>query len=1108
MIKTTTRLQSHSQSDSASGSASARGFALVIALGLMSFILLLILSLTAFVRVESQAANTHLVRLEARQNALLGMHIALGNLQRFAGPDQRITARADIDATVASAAEANPTTKGGNRQWTGVWDTTDNRFLGYLISGFEGEENTALAVDFVAAVDAQGRLNDPSQAVLVGANSTTVERGFLTAPRQSIDSGSGSGNHAWWVGDLGLRAQISSHIASETTVPETSQPVLFPMRAATAELLGLDIETQLDSVFSFPQLDLILREAGVAAPETVRKDFYFDLTSRSTGLLTDARQGGFKKSLNAAFEGQMERLRDHHGSNLIFPPQMASAIDLGGPDWRQLQDYYRLPEVLSGSGFDASIASRRMTDTQGAIFPVMLHFQSWIHGSVIEGAGGRFARRLHVFPLVAFWNPYDVTLRGQTFYLRWMRDPPRVRVQVRYTLSDGTSHLSPGGLIQIDNLNNGPYQLDIPDIPPGGIVVLTPDQSAAWNSNTPMTPGDRDTYYFRSGDFILNPAGNAFVDLTDAELEIILTGEDNSNFASLGLGTDRSQLLYNGGELNDFYFFLQWIPIWGHRNTSINNPAALTFTPARPYPTAEVPSPSTIWSAPDGNLEGPVFGFFATLRQPELAINPQPHRHIRWLANFNPRASRIGRSPQDYQTGGQRGFNTTPNYIGATSINTNLYHTAFRAFNVGLSTLRPPEQTVLFSIPRRKEHILSIGDLRHANLSHYGVGGIEQREAHRRMVLDSFRPAMPIGESLADPRLLSNQVFREDWPMARYPKGSPDPQALVPEAVHYDWSYLLNEALFDNYFLAGLTSNWLQDAWQDWTPGDSLPILPNARLKLAVDGRSQMFDRGQWRQELGDFDDAAQHLRIDGAFNINSTSVAAWIAQLSAFKEIDVATRHAGTVNSNGEDSLLVRTLFPLLNDFSTGTENEPQAYAGFRRLSATQITQLAEAIVSVVRKRGPFFSLADFINREPTSSTLEHQLKGPLQMAIDRSGINVSLESSVVVSQPSDFPDTWSAEGFSEYNRDALAGPLLHGIPGYLSQGDLVARLGSAWSARSDTFVIRAYGDTESADGTPSARAVCEAIVQRMPEPVDPANSNNRVFRVVNFRWLGEQEI
>ena len=72
------------------------GFALVIALSLMAFVLLLTLSITSFVVVEQQSANIARQQLTAKQNALVGLQIAIGELQQRLGPDQRATASADI----------------------------------------------------------------------------------------------------------------------------------------------------------------------------------------------------------------------------------------------------------------------------------------------------------------------------------------------------------------------------------------------------------------------------------------------------------------------------------------------------------------------------------------------------------------------------------------------------------------------------------------------------------------------------------------------------------------------------------------------------------------------------------------------------------------------------------------------------------------------------------------------------------------------------------------------------------------------------------------------------------------------------------------------------
>jgi hypothetical protein len=88
-----------------------------------------------------------------------------------------------------------------------------------------------------------------------------------------------------------------------------------------------------------------------------------------------------------------------------------------------------------------------------------------------------------------------------------------------------------------------------------------------------------------------------------------------------------------------------------------------------------------------------------------------------------------------------------------------------------------------------------------------------------------------------------------------------------------------------------------------------------------------------------------------------------------------------------------------------------------------------------------------------------------------------------------------------------------------------VLAALGSILTVRSDTFLIRAYGEAvnpvrEDPDGNPlvEGRAWCEAVVQRTPDYVDP-NANapwergsdlstlneqlGRRFEIVSFRWL-----
>ena len=161
---------------------------------------------------------------------------------------------------------------------------------------------------------------------------------------------------------------------------------------------------------------------------------------------------------------------------------------------------------------------------------------------------------------------------------------------------------------------------------------------------------------------------------------------------------------------------------------------------------------------------------------------------------------------------------------------------------------------------------------------------------------------------------------------------------------------------------------------------------------------------------------------------------------------------------------------------------------------------------------------MAEFVNRRLGDD--ETAQRGALQQAID----NAELNESLAATSNAGFQIPPGAVATYKYaNPDAGTGSSYQGAPGYLSQADLLTVLGNAATPRSDTFTIRAYGEARDAGGKPVARATCEAVVQRVPEYVDPADraevrpaelsseSNKRFgrrFNIVSFRWLAPAEI
>jgi hypothetical protein len=182
----------------------------------------------------------------------------------------------------------------------------------------------------------------------------------------------------------------------------------------------------------------------------------------------------------------------------------------------------------------------------------------------------------------------------------------------------------------------------------------------------------------------------------------------------------------------------------------------------------------------------------------------------------------------------------------------------------------------------------------------------------------------------------------------------------------------------------------------------------------------------------------------------------------------------------------------------------------GFRSLTDSQITDLARRLVKQVRQRGPFLSLGEFVNRRIGTSDL--CLKGPLQTVIDEAGINSAS-----------LYDAFDTSGYPENGKaNILPNKTGVGIPGYLTQADVLQSIAPVMTARSDTFTIRGYGEAKDASGKVLATAWCEAVVQRTPEFFDAsdpphtavANLNKtnltygRRFAVISFRYLMPSEV
>lgn len=182
-----------------------RGFALVLTLGLLALLVLAVFALGALVRVNSQVAAGSVAQMQARQNARLALEVAIGELQRQAGPDDRLTGMAGVAAVPAGAGNAA-------RHWCGVWDAR-GAFVAWLASGADGVALPVLTGDQAVLLVSTGS---------VGGDAT--DREHVKAIRLPVPGPGGhgsaapAGHFAYWVGDEGVKLSCALDEA-EAVVP-------------------------------------------------------------------------------------------------------------------------------------------------------------------------------------------------------------------------------------------------------------------------------------------------------------------------------------------------------------------------------------------------------------------------------------------------------------------------------------------------------------------------------------------------------------------------------------------------------------------------------------------------------------------------------------------------------------------------------------------------------------------------------------------------------------------------------------------------------------------------------------------------------------------------
>lgn len=1165
---------------------STGGFALVIALALMAFVVLLLLSITTLVRIETRSATASLGRLQAEQNALLGLMVGLGDLQKATGADQRVTATASL--LNASAA--------GNRYWVGVWDSSSHdrldpantwAFRGWLVSAPENSgvdqldyPEDGVVTDGLAGVE-----------LFAGRDSagSAVPENSIHAPLVAIDGGSSKVSaYAYAIEDEGLKAKVSWN-EDEERVDRLPSSLLQRSRLSAPP--GVDTSVfagPFASELNYPLTDPAnrdflsswsrvqqtdqLRLLGDADPgadwlESQRHN----LTLASKGLLTDTKNGGLKRDLSLAFEmdaaeedpnqltnfnqaigefvGSGGRSADPHsaiyqvgGQNFftrfIFADNTSGGIARGGT-WHAMRDYYNLYKRLrlssSGSGYEMDLqpyfpnrselsgvydlfyrsrfaqpsgftdvytqelgsgGQYRYMPSRGSYTPILLGYRFALTLVPVDwdsdaGTGGL---ALAFDPFFYLWNPYDQAIRFENIKIQYSNLPLLVSISVEDPSGDQTYRAflddyiieNVGGLNKFETfLNDGGEDVVME---PGEILVFSSQQAG---TSTESWPGPQ--LNDNSGILLRNhpETGGLPIPITEdslidvemtTDLRNAILPDDFANpwtskawfITNLDFVAD-DDLSYAIGRQNDpqrrtkhlqHVFINMASPVdsnanWDRTVVLSDISVSVDMAPGVKYPVGYF----------DNLMKGTRDDADGTMRVAPFAhFNPtSTFQALRWSWVPPNRFSLLEAEPN---------INAMlPSTINDGKTSWGDGYASLISGGVDIDTTTVSMREIPTTPP------VSLATMGSADIAPF-----------------IFDPVRTIGESSPSPLIALDGIHEM----------TPAPHAMEI----YDSTWLANDALWDRYFFSGIVPDY-QITAGGYSPqgnlGEALAdFLDEETVSAHLNSRIQPIGAAEAGTVLGELDPVssvdgykriAEYVFQDGVFNINSSSVEAWTALLRSNRDLVLGGRGGVNASPGSGQTPFPKTAEPLADD--------GDSWAGYASLSDLEIDRLAAEIVNQVKLRGPFMGLSDFVNRRIESGALGEA--GALQAAINAANLNSAIQSEGATPEYTDtnlFPDGTSADW----------GNTASGIGGYLTQADLLKAIGSAITARSDTFRITAHGQYTNPTSGEIVTARCEAIVQRFPEYVDRASNDaidepdalsainaafGRRYRVVGFNWL-----
>jgi len=404
------------------------GFSLILSLTVMAAIVMLLVTISAFMTIESRAAMNQQLAVRAKLNGIASMRLALAHLQQEAGADRRATARAEI---TQSAVTPDKTI---NPMWTGVWrsDKPDAP-PAWLISGRDDLKAGAQSASLSGLSDYPTDIWTPWQTdynpnswgvtekaarlvTLVGTGSasaaeaassgqpwTAKPSGLIALPKVTFPDDSVTGKFAYWIGDEGIKARPSLYDARSATANSIDSQLAIRSPITHGMLKDIPNQLQLLEITRLKDAPLLTGFDSVVmkgATYDLRR-YHHDITMVSAGVLADSNNGGLKRDLSTAFEmsdaafaasefgsgtggaatmtesgyNGIQMLIQYGGNAVPTAPIYSRANTNGnggnarGPTWWALRDYHLLYKQLGWNSGQPTLRARASYPNARGMYP-------------------------------------------------------------------------------------------------------------------------------------------------------------------------------------------------------------------------------------------------------------------------------------------------------------------------------------------------------------------------------------------------------------------------------------------------------------------------------------------------------------------------------------------------------------------------------------------------------------------------------------------------------------------------------------------------------------------------------------------------------------------